>query len=690
MSLPVDPLIGMNIGPYLIRSLIGAGGMGRVYEAYHESLDRCVAIKLLMSNQERLSEEMLHKFREEARNASKCRHPNIITIYDFGVHDHTPYMVMELLRGESLADLMKRQKMINALELLEILSPIAQALSVLHDQGMIHRDIKPGNIFIERVNHTLQIKLLDFGLAFFQREGDLVSSVIGTPLYMAPEQVLRQPLSPRTDVFALAALSYYCLSGQRPVSGEGSPIEALIQRATNSAEIPKLSSFTELSEEVSVVIDRGMANRPEDRHASPIELVQDLCRAVRGVHPDLGSKSIVAPRPALIRLDSAALPNLLSVFDDNSSEYTSSASLRGGEATQELEVTLHHHTGSETLSAPQDPLELSRPPLDPLVVTPLGAEEADQVSPMPLSPTSRPSRRLSLSGVIFIAAICASLIGGGYLVYRAQPKEIQKRVVETHKQDHVPQQIKSSDDETLGNEPSSEHTIEITMEEVDHPKSAISNTRSKGQSAVTSLINSQPVKTLPQAKVQFLKSSSEITTGERKRKKPKVKSRRARGKRTQHPRRHRPSKQHKRMRSSTSKRTSSVQSKKVSTSPKASRGDVTLSSSSPSTKNSAAKSKKTQSVLKPSMNRRSSPLASQSTSSAVKVKPVTSSLPASPIEKRSRRSTSSNAQSSEEASPDVNKVDKKPDKKVDKKANKPSLNKRQDQKKDTEYVPLGF
>ena len=507
MSLRLDSLIGMNIGPYLIRSLVGAGGMGRVYEAYHESLDRFVAVKLLMSDQERLSEEVLHKFREEARSASKCRHPNIITIYDFGVHDHTPYMVMELLRGESLDDLMQRQKMINPLELLEILSPIAQALSVLHDQGMIHRDIKPGNIFIERVNHTLQIKLLDFGLAFFQREGDLVSSVIGTPTYMAPEQVLRKPLSPRTDVFALAALSYYCLSRQRPVSGEGSPIEALIQRATNSAEIPKLFSFTELSEEVSMVIDRGMANRPEDRHASPLEFVQDLRRAVHSVHSYLGSMSVVTPSPAAIRINSAALPNLLSVFDDGLSEYTSSVSLRRVEATvrsQELDVTLHHTSEAETLSPSQDPLDFSIPPLGSALAPSLHAENAGQVSPMPLAPSSRLPQTLSSVRIVFIAAMTACLIGGGYLVYRAQPKEITNHAIKTQKQAHLPQQITSSEDDTLFDEPSLEHTIEITMEEAvetEHLESAIDGVRPKDQHTGASLSGSQPVKTLPRAKI---------------------------------------------------------------------------------------------------------------------------------------------------------------------------------------------
>ena len=159
MSLTLDPLIGTYIGPYLVKSFIGRGGMGSVYKAYQESLDRSVAIKLLSATGP-LTQEQLHRFRAEARSASKCKHANIITVYDFGVHqEHTPYMAMEFLEGESLQSLMKRQKYLTLTDVIQLLTPVASALQVIHRQGMIHRDIKPGNIFIERSNDDIQVKL---------------------------------------------------------------------------------------------------------------------------------------------------------------------------------------------------------------------------------------------------------------------------------------------------------------------------------------------------------------------------------------------------------------------------------------------------------------------------------------------------------------------------------------------------
>ena len=276
-----DPFIGTYIGPYLIESFVGRGGMGSVYKAYQETLDRSVAIKLLRT-EEQLESDQLHRFREEARSASKCKHPNIIVVYDFGIHEnHLPYMVMELLEGESLKELIVREKTLSPLETLQILVPVAQALHVMHTQGLIHRDVKPGNVFIEKNHGEVRVKVLDFGLAFLIDSVDDISTVIGTPAYMAPEQILRNLPSPKTDVYALAALAYYCLSGQSPIANHTSSIQALIERANNTENLTELSSIGDFSQAISDVVKEGMSYHPEDRPKDTLSFVQNLYKAIQ-------------------------------------------------------------------------------------------------------------------------------------------------------------------------------------------------------------------------------------------------------------------------------------------------------------------------------------------------------------------------------------------------------------------------
>ena len=406
MSTHLDPLINTYIGPYLIRSLIGKGGMGCIYEAYHETLDRLVAIKLL-STHEVMTEDMLHMFREEARNASKCKHPNIITIYDFGVHQNTPYMVMELLKGESLHELMKRQKSIKPIELLEIIAPIANALHAFHTQGMIHRDIKPDNIFIEHVHNTLQIKLLDFGLAFFHSQKSMASHVVGTPTYMAPEQIMRQPLTPRTDVFALAAVSYYCLSGQSPL-GSNASIESLLHRAMNTTYIAELSSFTSVSEAISTVIHQGMSHQAQDRPASPIEFVQALYQAIKESSADQLVDS---------QFNSGSLPNLTLLIDipsadSSSDQHVEEATIESQELNDLVQVVADHNF--DKISSP-------------LQVKPKNVHTIKNQSHIAMSPPFLQSENKEVSKnthILMFLCIIFLVTGGAVILYSTSSKHI--------------------------------------------------------------------------------------------------------------------------------------------------------------------------------------------------------------------------------------------------------------------------
>jgi serine/threonine protein kinase len=214
---------GTKIGPYEILSPLGAGGMGEVYRARDSRLGRDVAIKVLPAALAR-DVERLRRFETEARAVAALNHPNILSIHDIGTHEGAPYLVSECLEGKSL----RMELSGSALPVrsaVEYGTDIAQGLAAAHDKGIIHRDLKPENIFVTRDG---RVKILDFGIAKLVRpettpdEGATLDAgltsegvVMGTAAYMSPEQVKGEPADARSDIFALGAVLYEMLSGQR-------------------------------------------------------------------------------------------------------------------------------------------------------------------------------------------------------------------------------------------------------------------------------------------------------------------------------------------------------------------------------------------------------------------------------------------------------------------------------------------
>jgi eukaryotic-like serine/threonine-protein kinase len=227
---------GTKIGRYEIRSKIGEGGMGEVYRARDEKLNRDVAVKILPAS---LSDsgDRLQRFEQEAQAAGTLNHPNILAVYDVGVHEGAPYVVSELLDGESLRDRLNTGPIAQR-KAIDYAMQIAHGLAAAHNKGIIHRDIKPDNLFITRDD---RVKILDFGLAkLSQPSGENIEqtdvatrrvhtnpgTVMGTAGYMAPEQVRARPVDNRSDIFSFGAVLYEMLSGRRAFHGE-SPIETL-------------------------------------------------------------------------------------------------------------------------------------------------------------------------------------------------------------------------------------------------------------------------------------------------------------------------------------------------------------------------------------------------------------------------------------------------------------------------------
>ena len=211
-------------GRYTLQKPLGRGGMGVVFLARQHAMDRDVAIKFI-SNQAALSPENMRRFFREAKACAIVNHPGVITIYDFGqTNDGTPFMVMELLRGSPLKELIESQAPFEPMRAACIALEIAEALTATHALGILHRDLKPGNIFLVRDAHGAErVKVLDFGLAKSIEDGSkeqltitATGNLIGTPVYMSPEQFLGEKLSASADLYGVGCVLYEMLSGRPP------------------------------------------------------------------------------------------------------------------------------------------------------------------------------------------------------------------------------------------------------------------------------------------------------------------------------------------------------------------------------------------------------------------------------------------------------------------------------------------
>src|ERR1700680_4156392 len=236
---------GIKLGPYEIQSPLGAGGMGEVYRARDTRLGRDVAIKVLPAAFSR-DQDRLRRFEQEARAAAALNHPNILAVYDIGTYEDSPYLVTELLEGETLGQRIQARP-VPARKATEYALQIVRGLAAAHDKGIVHRDLKPDNIFITRDG---RVKLLDFGLAkitqaspaFAASETRTIQSDLGTVLgtigYMSPEQVRGNPADSRSDLFAFGAVLYEMISGKRAFHG-GSSADTM--SAILNSDPPELS-----------------------------------------------------------------------------------------------------------------------------------------------------------------------------------------------------------------------------------------------------------------------------------------------------------------------------------------------------------------------------------------------------------------------------------------------------------------
>ncbi len=269
----------ISVGRYDLVRQLGLGGMGAVYEGVHRDLRKRAAIKLLHP-QLAQSREVRTRFLREGQAASRVRHPNVVDVYDVGVEGDVPFLVMELLVGESLAVLLRRYQRLPPERVVDLLVPVVVALAAAHDLGVIHRDLKPENVFLCRERGGVRPKVLDFGISKIidvEVGGRLTGTeaFLGTPFYMSPEQAQNvAEIDGRTDQYSLGVLMYEALTGRRPF--EASTLYALMSAIVAGRCEPLRSLEPAVPEALAAVVARAMAPLAEARYPDVRALGADL------------------------------------------------------------------------------------------------------------------------------------------------------------------------------------------------------------------------------------------------------------------------------------------------------------------------------------------------------------------------------------------------------------------------------
>jgi serine/threonine protein kinase len=296
---------GSRLGPYQVEAAIGAGGMGEVYRARDTRLNRDVAVKVLPASFA-ADDERLRRFAREAQAASALNHPNILSVFDIGTHDGAPYLVSELLEGESLRARLKSARLPPS-KAVDFARQVAAGLAAAHEKGITHRDIKPENLFVTTDG---RVKILDFGLATQMVADDTDATrvqsltatgvVMGTVGYMSPEQVRGQKTDPRTDIFSFGAVLYEMLSGKRAFSG-ASAVETM--HAILEADPPELpATALQAIPALGRIVSRCLEKNPGERFQSARDLGLALEWIAAGSSSGAATVAAAPPTPARLTL----------------------------------------------------------------------------------------------------------------------------------------------------------------------------------------------------------------------------------------------------------------------------------------------------------------------------------------------------------------------------------------------------
>jgi len=271
-------------GRYVLRSLLAVGGMGEVWRAEDSELDRPVAVKVLKDNAAD-NETFLKRFRNEAKNAAGLSHRNIAQVLDYGDYDGTAYLVMELVEGEPLSTILERERTIAESRVVRILTETGNGLSAAHEAGVMHRDIKPGNLLVSEDD---RVKITDFGVSRGQGQTTLTATgmVMGTAQYLAPELALGKPATPASDIYALGIIAFEATVGKRPFTA-ASAVDIAIAQVND--EVPPLPGTVSapMQELIMLLLEKNPRKRPR----SVSELLRILDRM------EVSDAASLAPNP---------------------------------------------------------------------------------------------------------------------------------------------------------------------------------------------------------------------------------------------------------------------------------------------------------------------------------------------------------------------------------------------------------
>jgi len=281
-------------GRYELEELAGRGGMSSVYRAHDRLLERKVALKLL-HEQYGLDEDYVERFRREARSAAQLSHPNIVTVIDRGEQDGRQFIVFEYVDGETLKQLVERRGPLPVRQALELILQVARALGFAHEQGLVHRDVKPQNVLLDDAGRA---KVTDFGIA---RSIDLTSvtqtgTVLGSSDYIAPEQASGDPVDAQSDIYSLGVVVYELLTGEVPFPADNFVAAAL--RHVNEPPPSVLERRPDVPLRLVATAERMLAKDPADRFASMKEVIAELEACLHDLGEPEGDMTVLAQRPA--------------------------------------------------------------------------------------------------------------------------------------------------------------------------------------------------------------------------------------------------------------------------------------------------------------------------------------------------------------------------------------------------------
>src|SRR5438876_7806958 len=295
-----------SIGKYEIRREIGRGAMGVVYEGYDPSIKRIVALKTIRADQLAGGDPaaVIARFRREAQAAGRLNHPNIVSIYDFGEDGGIWYIAMEFVQGRELKECFETNERFKIADIVRIMSQILNALDYSHRQGVIHRDVKPANIFLLSDG---SVKVADFGIAHIEASNlTQVGTVMGTPSYMSPEQIMGLPVDGRSDLFSAGVVLYQFLTGERPFAGSAT---TTMQKVLKEDPLPPSTLNVQAPAGLDAIVRKALAKRPEERFQTASEFAAAIRGAVQApAAPSAEATLIESSLSTVANIGSASTP----------------------------------------------------------------------------------------------------------------------------------------------------------------------------------------------------------------------------------------------------------------------------------------------------------------------------------------------------------------------------------------------